>query len=110
MTDDDASTIGTELALGNGLSDVIATLEPELKALGNTITASAVMLQELTQLGQGLNAFNANAAPIAVPSRDAHSSEAPAEPVRPAASNRARVVDAQGPGMHEAGSPLAPAA
>ena len=53
------------LALSHGVSDMIAMLEPELTALGRTITASAADAAEITRLGEGLNAFNANAAPIA---------------------------------------------
>jgi hypothetical protein len=68
VTDNDATTIGTRLALGQGVSDAIAILQPELTSLDRTITANAEMLQTITLLGQGLNAFKANAAPIAVPS------------------------------------------
>jgi hypothetical protein len=66
VIDSDAATIGARHVLGHGVSDVIAMLESELSTLDRAVAASAPMLQMITRLGAGLNAFNANAAPIAV--------------------------------------------
>ena len=54
MTVDEAPTIGTKLALGHGVSSMIAMLEPELKALDRTASSSA-MLRTMTQLGGRLS-------------------------------------------------------
>ena len=45
LTDGDAATIGSRLALSHGVSAMIAMLEPELTALAHTVTGSAAMLQ-----------------------------------------------------------------
>jgi hypothetical protein len=65
VTDSDATTIGIRLALSHGVSVAMALLEPELTTLQRTVSANAAMLQTITQLGEALNAFNVNAAPIA---------------------------------------------
>lgn len=66
MTVDEAPTIGTKLALGHGVSSMIAMLEPELKALDRNASSSA-MLRTMTQLGGRFSPFSANMAPIVVP-------------------------------------------
>jgi hypothetical protein len=75
VTVDEAPTIGTKLALGHGVSSMIAMLEPELKALDRTASSSA-MLRTMTQLGGRLSPFSANMAPIVVPSNVRQSTEA----------------------------------
>ena len=71
--------IGSRLALSHGVSDAMAMLEPELTALDRTVTASAAMLQTISRLGEGLNAFNSHAAPIAAASTIPYSPEMPME-------------------------------
>ena len=84
MIDSDAATIGTKHVLGHGVSDAIAIVESELTTLDRTVAASAPMLQTITRLGAGLNAFNANAAPIAMPSGTRHLPDVPIEQLSPA--------------------------
>jgi hypothetical protein len=99
VTEGDAAMIGTRLALSHGVSDAMAMLEPELSALVRTVTAGAAMLQMISRLGEGLNAFNGNAAPIVASSPIPYSPEMPmeqggsekAEPTRSAAMIRANV-------------------
>jgi hypothetical protein len=67
VTVDEAPTIGSGLALGHGVSKMIATLEPELVALNRTVSSSSALLKTITQLGGRLNRFNPNMAPIVVP-------------------------------------------
>ena len=59
-------------------------VESELTTLGRTVAASAPMLQTITRLGAGLNAFNANAAPIAMPSGTRYLPDVPIEQLSPA--------------------------
>ena len=80
MTVDEAPTIGTRLALGHGVSNVVAMLEPELTALDRTVSSSSTMLKTMMQLGGRLNPFNANLAPIVVPSPVRQSAEVSMEP------------------------------
>ena len=84
MIDSDATTIGTKHVLGDGVADAIGILESELTTLGRTVTASAPMLQTITRLGAGLNAFNANAAPIATLSDARYLPDPPMEQLNPA--------------------------
>ncbi len=102
MSDDEPGAIGARLALSNGLSDVIAILEPELTALSNAATASAAMLQELVQLGQGLNAFNANVAPTAVSSQIAHTPDEATQLMRAEATRQSRAPNLPQTTMHQA--------
>ena len=83
VIDSDAATIGARHVLGHGVSDVIAMVEPELTTLARTVAASAPMLQMITRLGAGLNGFNANAAPIAMPSGIRHLPDVPVEQSEP---------------------------
>lgn len=76
MTEDDRTAIGASLALDAGLPEVMGLLEPELSALSATLTARGLMLQELIQLGQALNAFMVNAAPITELSETADGADA----------------------------------
>ena len=84
MIDSDATTIGTKHVLGHGVSDAIAIVESELTTLERTVAASAPMLQTITRLGAGLNAFNANAAPIAMPSGTRYLPDVTIEQLSPA--------------------------
>ena len=84
MIDSDAATIGPKHVLGHGISDAIAIVESELTTLERTVAASAPMLQTITRLGAGLNAFNANAAPIAMPSGTRYLPDVPIEQLSPA--------------------------
>jgi hypothetical protein len=83
VIDSDATTIGPEHVLDQGISDAIAIVESELMTLGRTVAASAPMLQTITRLGAGLNAFNANAAPIAMPSGTRYLPDVPIEQLSP---------------------------
>jgi hypothetical protein len=79
VTDSEAATIGTRLALSQGLSEVIAMMKPEMTALDRTVTASGTMLQTLLQFGGRLGVFNVNAAPTAIPLLARQSPEAQIE-------------------------------
>jgi hypothetical protein len=107
VTDSDATTIGAGLALSHGVSDVIAMIEPELTALNRTVNASGAMLQTIMQLGERLNAFNANVTPIAAPSRVQHLPEAHMEHSRSYVPEQTRTPAAYRPNLHDVrGSPV----
>jgi hypothetical protein len=71
--------IGARLALSHGVSDAMVMLEPELSALDRTVTSGAAMLQMISRLGEGLNVFYGNAAPIGVPALLPYSPTMPME-------------------------------
>ena len=107
MIDSDATTIGTKHVLGHGVSDAIAILELELTTLGRTVTASAPMLQTITRLGAGLNAFNANAAPIATPSDTRYLPDVPIEQLSPAMPEQTLIPAASRSDDHDRSRPTA---
>ena len=82
-------------------ADAIAILESELTALGRTVTASAPMLQTITRLGAGLNAFNANAAPIAMLSDARYLPDPPMEQLNPAMPKQTLIPSASRSDDHD---------
>ena len=82
-------------------------LEPELVALAHTVNASGAMLQTITRLGAGLDAFNANAAPIAELSRALY---VPAEQSYPGPVERTWIPAIRLPETHTVEPPGASAA
>jgi hypothetical protein len=87
---EDHMPIGPSLTLGLGIPEVIGLLEPELNALYATLAVRCPMLHALTQLGQRLNTFMANAAPTIEWSGHTYGADAVAEHGLPDVPGRIR--------------------
>ena len=82
-------------------------VESELTTLGRTVAASAPMLQTITRLGAGLNAFNANAAPIAMLSGARYLPDVPMEQLNPAMPEQTLAPAASRSDGHDRSKPTA---